>query len=418
MKAMSCWLCGPGWLRRASWSRSTGGREDPSGLRLVLGRGRTAFGRVVDEDGEPVAGAEVTLLRSLGAEVRAVDAREAAVDDSLYRAGTDGDGRFEIAGLPAGWFDVEVRQPGLLPLVRPGVELGEDIEADLGTLTLRRGVALEGRVVDPLGRPVSEAEVRVMPDIMDGDRIWEAFHRSGPAAVTGADGRFRLEGLDPAIGLALEVRRPGHLTSRIAVERLDQPVVVTLEPGSEEEPEPVREQTEPEGEPEPEEWIELRGRVVGPDGEPVGGALVEAVHDIFSRQPVYSAGDGSFVLKVRKTDGFELLARKPGYSPGTLDERSAAGARDGLEIRLRRTSGLSGRILGVAPEDLPRVKVEAIGRSFRQPGIVTPEGTYRILELGPGEWEVVAELGDRSVRVVVVIRPDEEPAALDLTIPP
>src|SRR6185436_9146306 len=70
------------------------------GLRLVLGRGRTAFGQVVDESGRPVAGARVEL--AAGTTGRAVASDAAASGKAPQQAQTGADGKFELRHLPAG----------------------------------------------------------------------------------------------------------------------------------------------------------------------------------------------------------------------------------------------------------------------------------------------------------------------------
>lgn len=555
----------------------------PTDLRLVLGRSRTAIGQIVDEAGGPVAGAEVELVRNLiAAESRSWGAPETSAEDGLYRAETGSEGRFEIPGLPAGWFDLEVRGPGFVPLALPGIQTEDELELDLGTVTLRRGATLAGRVSGPDGEPVPDAQVWIVPDEEAGERVWREFLEAGPAATTGPDGRFAVSGLAPDGPLILDVCRPGHLTAHVQQAELpDDAMEITLRPAARlsgrvvgpggepvararvgthpsgaspddtfpvllrarpcpwssplqqeetdtdgrftleplpagtyglwavaegylrakqdgHEVEPGRESAEatlvldrgalvagrvltaegapvagagvhvsgsdayPEGktdgdgvyrisgaEPgersvvarhprfgdggltveirpgenrvdltlEPRNERKLSGRVVGPDGEPVQGARVEIQNNPFEHASAYTLQDGSFTLSTRGADHFELLATKPGYSPARLDDWSVAGAGEGLELRLGRTSGLSGRILGVATEDLPRVEILATEEQrLQRRGFASPDGVYRILELSPGSWHVSARLGSRSVEARVEIRPGEE-EVLDLSLP-
>lgn len=547
-------------------------------LRLVLGRSLTTHGRIVDEAGEPVAGAKVELVRNLSAEVRSRLAERISVEDGLYRAETGNEGGFEIPGLPAGWFDLEVRGSGFVPLTLRGIQLESEMKTDLGTVTLRQGAALAGRVTGPAGEPIPEAQVWVVPDDETEDRIWRAFLAAGPAAVTGPDGRFVLSGLDSGSMPVMDVCRPGYLTTTLWLKELADPVEVALQPAgrlagrvvdpdgepvagayvgtkiSGEDPghmfprerpcpwhislrqdetdaegrftleplaegtfelwalapghlraeldgwkvKPGQESAEPtlvlrrgalltgrvltaEGAPvagasveasgtrgytegrtdgdgvfrmsgaepgehsvsashpkhghgrraieirpgenrldltlEPREQRELRGRVFGPDSEPLEGALVEIINNPFGNASAYTRKDGSFTLSIPQTEKFELLASKRGYSPARLDDWSVVGASEGLELRLERMSGLSGRILGVAPEDLPGVEVTASNEYiFERPGFVDPEGIYRILELSPGSWEVTARLGSRLVEAQAAIHPGEE-TILNLSLP-
>jgi hypothetical protein len=484
-----------------------------SDVRLVLGPARSAGGRVVDPEGQPVSGATVEFVRSLAAESLGEDGILA--DDGLYRTGTGSDGSFHLADLPAGWFDLEVRRPGFVPLTSSGVEMRpDDSVADLGTLVLTPGKRLEGRATEPGGAPVAGAEVWVVPDIEAGARAWKAFLAAGPATVTDPDGRFVLQSLDPRQALSVDICRPGYQTGRIWQPVLEEgPVQVTpvtlsraarlagrvVDPGGK----PVSgasvsaslagaslgdwfpptspcpqsgqfstAETDAEGrftlEPLEEGFFELRisaegylsadlpgvevkvglesagptlvlergavltekvpvaqknpigrrarGRIVDPDGNPVPGALVDTPEDPFIGS-AYTAADGSFSLEVDE-GAFVLLARKPGYGPVRLDHGATAGDVEGLELRLGKAASLSGRIVGVAPEDLARVKVMALNdRYFERQGVIALDGTYRILDLTLGGWTVGVRFQDRSSEVRVEIVEGDENLSIDLYLP-
>ncbi len=124
--------------------------ERRTDLRFLLRPGRAAAGLLVDEDGEPVAGAEVELVRSVTA-ARAID-DEALAEDRLFQATTGSDGRFQLGDLPAGWFELNIRHRDFQSLREKALELPREASVeDLGTFVLKRGAALEGRVRDPSG---------------------------------------------------------------------------------------------------------------------------------------------------------------------------------------------------------------------------------------------------------------------------
>lgn len=483
-----------------------------SDLRLVLGPSRTAGGRVVDPEGQPVAGAIVELVRSLSAETRSPSEEEILADDGLYRTGTGSDGSFHLADLPTGWFDLEVRRPGFMLLTVPGVEMRtDDSVADLGPLVLNVGKRLEGRATEPGGAPVAGAEVWVVPDMEAGARTWKAFLAAGPATVTDRDGHFVLQGLDPRQALSVDVCRRGYQTGRIWQETLEEgPVQVTLPraarlsgrvvdpdgkpiPGASvgasltgasrgdwfpptspcpQSGEFSSAETDSEGrfslEPLEEGLFELqnfaegylsadptsvevkvgqesagptlvlkrgavltekvpvaernpagrraRGRVVDPDGEPVPGALVDTPENPFIGA-AYTGADGSFSLEMGE-GAFVLLARKSGYAPVRLDHGATAGDVEGLELRLGKAASLSGRIVGVTPEDLARVKVTAMDdRYFERQGVIAMDGTYRILDLALGEWDVSVRIDGHASEVRVGIVEGDENLSMDLYLP-
>ncbi len=386
------------------------GQAGVSGIRLVLRRGRTAAGRVVDENDRPVAGARVVLWRN--GEDRLL-LSDPAMEDVLFQATTDGDGRFEIPDLPAGWFDLEASQPGFLPERFQALEVRED-DVDLDTVRLRpggepdaessavpdavpdsqdpfereRGPALSGRVLQADGAPAPYALVTTTLD------TYRPVHRS---AWANADGQYRIEGLSTG-ERTVEARHDTLGWGRQEVE---------IAPG-ENHADITLEVYEPRL---------ARGRVVDPDGVPAAGAMVEQ-----GVETVYTDARGDFAIPVDE-DGYELVARKAGYAPAYLSHWATGGAREGLELRLGREASVSGRILGfdpTNPEELGRVRASAIFLQFSEiqiPGRISSDGTYHIQGLSPGEWLISADFRERSVGTTVTISPDEPEVELDFSFP-
>jgi hypothetical protein len=109
-----------------------------------------------------------------------------------------GEGRFvRDAPRPGVPFLLRIDAAGHAPLIVEcgPLETGEDL--DLGELTLDAGHVLAGRVLGPDAEPVSGAEVKLVERWLD------------TSAVTGADGRFRLERL-PARPIWARVVARGH----------------------------------------------------------------------------------------------------------------------------------------------------------------------------------------------------------------
>ncbi|MBN2308190.1 MAG: sigma-70 family RNA polymerase sigma factor [Candidatus Hydrogenedentes bacterium] len=177
-------------------------------------------GSVVDEGGEPVPCASVTVVAS-GLELpaqgdeetlrRFADAYQAAMTDEARRYATASgpDGRFSIRGIRyAGLATAEAAAEGFMPsgpvgvVVRPG-------NRERVTLVLEPGVALEGRVRGAEGGPVADGRLRLAglaPE--DGGICGYGLGGSG-WAHTAEDGRFRL--MVPSVGLAmLVVDSPTH----------------------------------------------------------------------------------------------------------------------------------------------------------------------------------------------------------------
>lgn len=102
---------------------------------VMLERGATVSGRVVDEAGAPRPGAEVRL-RNRG-------------ERGLlgYRTSSGADGRFEVLAVADGSFDLEAEAGGFAPALHPNVV--EVAGRDVGGLevVLRRGATLSGRIL-------------------------------------------------------------------------------------------------------------------------------------------------------------------------------------------------------------------------------------------------------------------------------
>jgi hypothetical protein len=141
---------------------------------LVLARGGRIRGTVVDENLEPLA-AEVTVQH---------EGRTAAA------ARTGADGVFVAGPLATGTYDVRAAADGY---AQSQTLVGIDVRTPAGEpaetsvqIVLRRGVALDGRVVDRFGDPIPGVPVEAE---LAGARVppW--------TARSGEDGRFRIPGL-------------------------------------------------------------------------------------------------------------------------------------------------------------------------------------------------------------------------------
>ncbi|HEY4575335.1 MAG TPA: carboxypeptidase regulatory-like domain-containing protein, partial [Thermoanaerobaculia bacterium] len=162
--------------------------QDLAGLEVVLPPGAAVEGRVLSPEGRPVPGAEVSVL-------------EPSQNDfsfSSLRATTDGDGQYRIEGIPPGKRTLEARAEGYRRAVR-------DVEASARTATadfnLERGLEVSGRVVDDGGNPVPGARLRLMAG--------RSISAEAPQALSGADGAFRLTGLQDGT-YTLRVSKAGY----------------------------------------------------------------------------------------------------------------------------------------------------------------------------------------------------------------
>lgn len=366
-------------------------------VRVVLRPSSRIAGRVLDPRGRPVPGARVEARTQ---DVIRIESEApplpCAWPASSAQGLTDAKGRFSIGPLREGPYVVSIRAEGFLESrTEPqSVTFGRSVEGL--EVMLDPGVVLAGRVVSPRGAPLARISVRL--------------HGEGPKAMetmTGEDGTFRWAGIEPgdAIVEAVDSGDPGGEVARQAV---------GLETG--------------------EAWVELtlaqrdrrevRGKVTGPDGNGLDGARVVAdpvaggAAEVSSPSAVSEAG-GTFALEL--PDGsYHLSARRSGYGRGELAEELVVegSRRDGLEIRLPRGAAIAGRVLGLTPEELTRVKVGTLEGDAGVPGSVDAGGLYRIEGLAPGSYVVTARMGERLVEGNAMLAVDVAETALDLSFPP
>lgn len=174
------------------------------GVRLVLSEGGSVEAQVVDEAGRPVQGAQVELEH----------AEDVHGFLQLDERGTvDEAGRVVLKGLLPGRYRVvaSTAREEAFRGAQQEVELGDKEQVKV-RLQLSAGQSLTGVVVDGKGQPVGGAQVRVLPEALMTDRrermdleltphasrlVEEWFGGAGKPAVSGADGRFRVEHLRP-----------------------------------------------------------------------------------------------------------------------------------------------------------------------------------------------------------------------------
>ncbi|MFL5263878.1 MAG: carboxypeptidase-like regulatory domain-containing protein, partial [Anaeromyxobacteraceae bacterium] len=267
--------------------------------RATLARdasGCTFSGRVVSAaTGAGVAGAELTFSRS--GEANAI-------------AGA-ADGAFCFEPPQAGrWTLATVTAPGYLPFAPEWghspvlLDAHEEARVHGVVVTLAPEVQYAGRVVDPSGRPVAGAEVRVLATgTADGAAM--------PLAqrfTSDANGAFEFTAPD---GSELEARHasfgPGRARVDLAV-RLARRVTIALAPPGQ----------------GPADALSIRGRVEDPDGQPAAGALVVAWsrrtdRDSAPRQATVDAS-GAFVIEGLPPGPWRLVASRAGLAPAVAQE--------------------------------------------------------------------------------------------------
>ena len=269
-------------------------------VRIVLTKGRKAWGRVVDTDGGPVAGAEVKLRWPADNE------RFLFLDrlDATEPTATDERGEFSFPAVSAGEYEVFLSHAEYVRHGNPRAEVpgGGEGGIDLGVFTLVAGAKIHGLVTNPEGEPVAGATIRAR-DLGSMDRDQDR------TATSDTDGAFRLTGLPHEL-IDLQVRADGY-TSRLlrgARPGTEEPIVIELKTSA-----------------------LLTGRVVDTDGRPAAGASVRLKPDDFTLMLGLDARD---LRKRADGDGrFRFEHVGPGIWSLEATEGQATAKVDGIELQ-------------------------------------------------------------------------------------
>jgi protocatechuate 3,4-dioxygenase beta subunit len=340
-------------------------------------------GQVTDDLGQPLADAQVFFVpnaNTLAARGWKRDGWSWIKGHSLgdFRSTKTGaDGRFALEGRlvrlrpgdkpeqGAPWL------PGLVVLAAGFAPYGhecQDLRAesdDVGTLRLRRGASLAGRVLDESGAPLAGARVQFHADENDEETAPpDALAELLEAALTGKDGRFELAEL-PAATLRGTASAPGRLEHDWES--------VELKEGEDKELEPI--------------VLGLGGTLAGvvldPAGRPVAGANVAVLelpiqqrsmpmqYEYYarstrvivdeSRRTVTDAA-GRFELRGLPGDSHSLLAHATGLA-WTVQHDLPNGATD-VELRLGEPGVLEVSVVDSDTHAPIEATVEARLRAF------------------------------------------------------
>lgn len=373
-----------GYTPASTTAQVPGLGETAAPLRLTLLRGSELIGRVVDERGRPVPGAELKL--------GFLDLPNSWLEP--LRAKTTKEGRFSFQPLTADDYVLSLRSSGF-----SSAEFRLDIVAgvsplDLGEVVLSPAVALEGRVVDPQGRPVAGAEVAAEWQKGKGPKVFPS-----SSTVARADGRFRLQDLQEGESYHLTAGASGFADSL--------PLRVAA-PGEE----PVR--------------LELRvlrtlaGRVTDDRGRPVHRASLWNPELRNGRSKAETDFQGRFSARVAAGE-LKLQIDAEGYAKRKLPPMQIPADRDPAELNVVLESGtvLSGRVTDRQGRSLSSVWVSASPLSAPGSNVADDSsdaaGSYRLEGLPPGSYEISAGSFARTVKKQILIGAEEQ--RLDLVLP-
>lgn len=370
---------------------------------IVLRPGRRLRGRVLDDANLPVVGAQLHL-----------DSRWRHEDPkaSLDRMSTetDGEGKYVLTGIPDGQRFLTVEMPGYGTQTRTQSLIFSEVTgvAHVVDFVLQPKVKLAGRVVNSDGEPLAGVDLVaadrspsiVMPNtrcLSDAEGRFEM-----PAAqATNYQILFRAEGYQP--GVANEVAAPAEeLELVLEAQTLFRGIVLEKANGQ-----PLRD-------------FSLRLRYSGSPGAPSTPAG--------PMQKFQDAADGAFALAVPQPRGrFVVEAQAEGFAPGRsapFDNRSG-NPKDGIRIELSRGGTITGRLIDTEGRALSGARIESRDSAWSEDPLFTGlgdyfptdathreevsdgQGRFRLANLGPGIYQVIADTSRHHRTSVGGIRVEE-----------
>jgi hypothetical protein len=367
---------------------------------------------------------------------------EGRVVSALGDAGVaDAELSFENEGVTAstitgkdGSFTFEAQAPGVHNLIFASAPGHEPFNPEWGHTPVRvmsrpgervRGVTIvlapirryTGVVRGPDGRGAARAEVRIIGARRNPTELREA------RFTCDENGEFELTAPDDAI---VEARAPRLGTGRARVDHVVQVtrrLVIRLSKENDSLAQDGRTGAE-----------RIAGKVVGPAGEPVSDALVEARKELVANTV---PGDPGVlpVLMVRTDEQGRFVV--DGIDPGTYDltassdgeaarARNVASGAQNVELVVKRAGSLRGAVedeSGKPVASFVVVVTEPRGQLRREPmsatSFVDPEGRYEVTGLVPGEYAVsvfaAGHVPSQEKRVSIPERADG-PIVLDFDV--
>lgn len=199
-----------------------------SGLVVKVGRGATVRGRVVDDQGQPVAVAKVTLSRSSIDMSRPESAFLGPLVNQhapKVHGVTDKDGNYEISGLRAGKWTIKAEHARYATDFEIKIDVAGSGITDAPDLRVKQAGGVRGIVRNKEGQPDPKARISIA-----------ALHNQLVkfTAGTGPDGRFERLGIPPGDYKIVVVQRDGvvNLGGILGgMGRGEAPKVYTILPG-------------------------------------------------------------------------------------------------------------------------------------------------------------------------------------------
>ncbi|NVB79269.1 MAG: sigma-70 family RNA polymerase sigma factor [Kofleriaceae bacterium] len=369
--------------------------DKPEPVTLRMHKGGTVEVAVTERaGGAPVSGAEVELRSTL-----------------TWKATTNGDGIAVLKGIGAGWAPLAARAKGLAPAAMMLGTSGNPDTTERVALTLARGAAIAGRVLDEAGKPVGGARV-VATNASEPLPVVDP-RRDGVTAA--ADGTFSIPVVSAGTWrLTATAGEYAPVTSvPLTVDGVHAKTGVELRLTS---------------------GAVVRGTVIDKAGKPVAGADVSVVAQGFvtwrPRRQAFTDDSGTFTIGGLARRPVDVVAWHESGASAIVPADLTAEREKDLKIVLDVTGAITGTVVDKTGQPIGDAQVvaepdwsggtadraafgvrgvqEAVtdqGGAFTFPGL--PDGSYRVRAARPGANEAALALS-----AGVVTRPNGAPVKI------
>lgn len=348
-------------------------------LLLTLSAASQISGKIVNESGQPISGAAVTLMQMSRGNLMATG----------NDANSQDDGSFVLKTVSADTYSLAVKAPGWQDTLEQGVVVVEGKDTTGLKIVLKPEALLEGMVTTPEGKAAIGALVEMSVQN-------ERFNRGQRSSATAdGEGNYQLHGLKPGtVNIQVSLEEYPRLVKEIDIKEGSNHMDFQLAGGN-----------------------DISGRVIDETGAPVATAYV-TLFMTGNIKPAITDNNGVFTLKGVPDGDYQLRIDAEGLAPD--DEKNmvhVAGAPvQGLIVQMHHGTELTGNIIGLNPDQFSQVEVEV----WKMPSYyfhthVDAKGMYRFAGLAAGRWSVTGTLaGGSSASAEISLEPGMKQASLDL----